>query len=489
MLLGIVLLSILPRLAYVDRDHYLDFHAWRQSDSAAFTNGYLNGSWNPFEPAIDRQPCKLKRAPFGRVEAELPIMGYLAAIPLRLLGRDHASPSYLRALSIAVFAAGCLLLFACVRELGGSAASALLAVAAFAAAPMGIFFTRSPQPDGHSLSFAIGSVLVLERYLNRGRNRDALLTCLFVAVLLLSKVSNAYLGILLAYMALSRLGMRGLLRDWRLWLAGALACAVTAAWYWHAHSFAWTFGIWRADEPLDKKFADVQAFADPESWKRLGARVGWDILTPAGCVLAAIGLGRPRARWVRVGAVWLASALIFVLVTLHAQLRHSYYQLVVIPPAAILAAAGVRALWQRASGRLLVGALAALHGATAFAVLWGSWPTSTEGQSYFSENIDVLDAVEAVRALVPEKQLLITSERDPRLYGTNSGHRGYFGNFGRMEDALRCMSGVSDHLLLGAHARNRLARSARFRAAFDERWHGRLYSLYELRPLPAAASK
>jgi hypothetical protein len=475
---------ILPRLSHIGREYYLDFHGWRQSDSAAFTNGYLQGSFKLWEPAVDRQPCKLKRAPFGRAEAELPIVAYLAAAPLRLLGHERASPIYLRSIAIAVFACGCWLLFACVRELGGSEVAGLLSVAAFGAAPLAIFFTRSPQPDGHSLSFAIGTVLCLERYLNSRRTRDIALTGVFAAVLLLSKVSNAYLGIVLVYMVVSRAGWGGLLRDVRLWIAGSAALAVAALWYWHAHSFPWTFGIWRADEPLDRKFSDLAVLSDVASWRRLGTRLGWDILTPVGALLTALGLSQVRVRWVRVAAVWLLSASLFVVATMYAQLRHAYYQLCLIPPAAILAGAGMRWLTQRARwGRPLLAALALAHAAVAYAVLWGTQPTSTEGRPYFAENQGLVQTVEAIRRHVPAGAMIVSSERDPRLY-LNSQHRGFFGKFRRPADALRCMNNVGDYLVLGARARASLARAKEFRAAFEERWRGDYYSLYQRTPRP-----
>src|SRR5262245_50010552 len=96
MLFGIIALGVWPRLSHIGRPMFLDLHAWRQADSAAFIHGYLIDSFNLFSPSIDRHPCTAKQRAFGRVEAELPVVPYLAAAPLRLLGATQASAAYVR---------------------------------------------------------------------------------------------------------------------------------------------------------------------------------------------------------------------------------------------------------------------------------------------------------------------------------------------------------------------------------------------------------
>ncbi len=479
-MIGIILvLGVVPRLSHLGRPYFLDFHAWRQADSAAFTHGYLVGSWNPLSPSVDRQPCKEKSAPFGRVEAELPIVPYLAALPLRVLGVRDASAPYLRAVSILVFVLGCFALFALVRELEGDALDGLFAVAAFCSAPLAIFFTRSPQPDGQSLSVAIASVLCLARYLNHGRARDAWLTCACLSALLLMKISNAYLGVPLAYLVLSQRGARAALRDLRVWIVAIVACAAAVAWYWHAHSFAWSFGIW-AESPHDKKFASVGLLQDFAKWKKLAARLRWDILTASGCGLTLLGIAaRSSTRCVRVAIVWLLSALVFVVVTMNAQLRHIYYQLCLIPPAALAQAAGMRWLWDRAAlGKLALGLVVALHGAITASVLWGNSPhASVEGASYFTEDLRLREPIDALQQLLPADALFVTTERDPRLYW-NSHHRGYFCDSKKVPDLVRCSNGTSGYLLLGIKARARLSELGAFRKAFEPVWQGARYSLY-----------
>jgi hypothetical protein len=487
MLIGIVLLGVLPRLSHINRRFFLDFHSWRQADTAAFTHGYLVDSFNPFAPSVDRHPCKAKSSPFGRVEAELPIIPYLAAVPLKLLGMRDASAPYLRAVSIAVFVCGCFALFACLRELGGHAIDGLLAVAAFAAAPLAIFFTRSPQPDGQSLSVAIATVWFLARYLNHRRWRDAAGTCVLASILLLMKISNAYLALVLAYMVLTQHGLRAALRNGPLWVAAIVACAVTAAWYWHAHSFSWSFGIW-SEVPRDKKFANFAMLSDPTAWQKLIARLNWDILTVGGCALMTIGfVVGVRAQFVRVAAVWLLGAVIFVVATLNGQMRHAYYQLCLIPPAAIAQAAGIRFLFTSGvDGRILLALLLAVHGAITATVLWGaSANASVEGPSYFTQDVGLREPIDAVSRLVPRDALLVSTERDPRLYW-NSHHRGYFCHSNKTADILACMNGSTDYLLVGLRVRTIVADESSFRESFEELWSGSAYSLYRRAEQPTA---
>jgi hypothetical protein len=482
-LVAIVGLAVLPRLSYIGRSQFLDFHAWRQADSAAFARGYLIDSFNPFEPSIDRQPCTLKHAAFGRVEAELPVVSYLAALPLRMLGMRDASAPYLRAVAVLVFACGCFALFACIRELGGDAIDGYLSVAAFGAAPLAIFFTRSPQPDGQSLSLAIATVWLLARYLNGGRMRDAFALGVVATALLLMKISNAYLGLVLVYMVLTQRGQRSILRDAPLWLAVFATCAAAGAWYWHAHSFGWSFGVW-SEAPHDKKFTDLAFLSDLSHWQKLLARLSWDIFTVAGCLLAAIGFAvRTQARMMQVASVWLLSAAIFIVVTMNGQMRHVYYQLCLVPPVAIAAASGARFLFNRGlQGRVLLAGLLAVHAAITAFVLWGnSSSASIEGSSYFTQNLTLRPAIEAIQHFVPVDAPIVSTERDPRLYW-NSRHRGYFSDSTNLSDILLCMDDTSDYLLLAARWRSRLTSKPTFSTTFQELWSDDFYTLYRRAP-------
>ena len=476
-LTAIIVIGTIPRLYHISQPYFLDLHSWRQSDSAAFTDGYLVESFSVFDPSIARHPCSVVNTPFGRVEAELPIASFLGAIPLKLLGATSASAQYIRLVSVAFFVVGCFLLYGCILELGGDSAAALLAVAAFCAAPLCIFFTRSPQPDGQSLTLAIGTVWVTARYARRRQVGDVVIATLFAAGLLLLKISNAYLLPVLAYVLVVRLGWAAF-RDWKLWLALLVVAGATTAWYVHAHAFGWTFGIWA--DVADNKFSALGQLRNPETWQTLLAKVSWDILTVSGCILTVVGIAvRGRTLLVRVCVVWLACGFTFIALTLNGQLRHIYYQLCLVPPAVIAQGVGIRYL--SASGwpaRIVLIFLLALHAEITASVLWGSsLHASAEGRSYFTEEAQLRAPIEALRKYVPQGTLFVSSERDPRLYW-NANRRGYFFGLASLSEVLRCMDRASDYLLLGPSVHGGWTNPAALAHGFVPVWRDRTYALY-----------
>ncbi len=469
----VIFVALLLRAKNIDATYVLDAHAWRQTDSAAFTHGYLVDSFNPFDPSIDRYPCDAKHAKFGRVEAELPLYAWLPAVPLKILGVDHVPLTYLRSWYLAYFVISCLFLFALVRELGGDELDATLTVSVFSFLPVSIFFTRTIQPDGPSLLFAAAFLLFLSRVSRNTRGKLVLLAAaLSGALLLLTKVSNAYVALPGLYLVLTRMGWKRALRDIGLWLVLAGILIPNIAWYAHAHGFGWTFGIW--GDGVDNKFSNQGLLLSTKTWKDLLSRLCWDLLTAGGFALAMIGLGvNSESLRQRIATVWLGACLLFIVATLNGQMRHVYYQLSLVLPVAILAAAGIRALWTRGSlTRWVLAACLVVHGATTYTALYA--PSNSE--RFFAENQTFSDALRALTEHVPEDSYFVSSTRDPRLY-FNSGRRGYFG---KTDWTLlsACMAGTSEWLLLDQAAAKRLNSSVAFKASMHKVWSGKHYSLW-----------
>src|SRR5262249_20603728 len=149
---------------------------------------------------------------------------------------------------------------------------------AYAVLPLSVFFTVSIQPDGPSLTFAFAALYHLILALRPDARAAVLLKApigkheaaflFFTTLLLLTKVSNAYVGAPLAYLLVSSAGWRSLLRP-RTWIWGAIILLLTAAWYYYAkHSSSWTFGIWD-DHARDNKWSNWKNISDVAAWRRI----------------------------------------------------------------------------------------------------------------------------------------------------------------------------------------------------------------------------
>ena len=144
----------------------------------------------------------------------------------------------------------------------------------------------------------------------------------------------------------------GALRDPRVWAAGVVPLALTAAWYWHAHLIfertGLTMGILGAPTKfypayispgpwpsIYSKWSTTALLSDPDFYERMFVRFYHFLLLPFGFAGALIG-GLIWRGWGRpVLAVWLVSNLVFLFIAGEVQRVHEYYQLPFVVIAAI----------------------------------------------------------------------------------------------------------------------------------------------------------
>ncbi|MGM0559210.1 MAG: glycosyltransferase family 39 protein, partial [Myxococcota bacterium] len=469
LLLAIILVGVGVRCYQISDPDITDFHAWRQADTAAFTSGYLVETLNPFYPSVSRYPCDLKGEPFGHVESELPVVAWLAALPLAALDVDVPPPGYLRAISVFFFALACLYLFLLVLRLGGDESEGWLAVAVFCALPLSIFFTRTIQPDGPSLFFGIAFLYHLLVWLEDDQLAHGVLSGVLACLVLLLKLSNGYLGFVALYLFISRKGLVGALKTPKYWVWGFAVLAPVAAWSLHAHEFPWSFGIW--GERSGSKFTDWQIFTDPAIWRKLTSRVMFDILTWSGVVLAVVGLTRTQRReLVRFAAVWAGTFVLFVFATLKGNNVHVYYQLPIVVPVSILIGVGLRIVWRGGiAGKATVAALLVIYGVTTYHILLG--PKRGWENGYFQDDVSagIQEASHLVQEHLEPGQKFVSTSRHPALF-FNAHRRGYFYEGDNISGFVACTSSEAPYVLFDRGDRKRVESMMRR----DERLRGQL---------------
>lgn len=474
----ILVIAVLPRLYRLTAPQMLDFHSWRQGDSAAFVRGYLQNNLRLFDPRADRQPCAFAKAPFGQVEGELPIPSYLTAVPLWFAGVAYPEPWTIRLASILFFLGACLYLYGLVLRLSGQSSYALASLAVFVLSPLSIFFSRSPQPDGPALMFSLAFFYHFDRYLTKNRPRDLLLGVLFLAVLLLSKISNLFILLPALGLAISRIGLRGLFKRWSLWVGVVLTFLPTVGWYYYAQRFAWTFGIWGEHS---KKWTNVEVFTSFETWRVLSERLTFEIIGWPGIVLAAIGFATvPKLPALTLSCLWASAVLVFFGATLQASLTHVYYQLPLVVPVSIAAGYGIIAVFRRGwYGRLALAALLTLQLLLCWHRLWGN---PVRGFSpYFAEDVVAGEGAALVRSHVNAKRF-VSTDRNPSLF-YNSDRQGFFTGNSSVSAVLDCLrEGRTEYLLLDRTIEKRWTYSGRdwnrFIANMQLVAQGTYYSVY-----------
>ena len=313
---------------------YLDAHGWRQVDTAAIARNFYDGSLNPFYPRVDWGGVN------NAVETEFPLLPWLIALVARVVGfHDWVGRLIVVAFSLALIVA----VYRLALKIDGRVAVARAAALVIAMSPAAVFFGRTVMPDTPMLLFTVLSLTAFIGFARDGVSRDLWAGAAWLALACLAKIPAAIVGLPIV-VALLRFRGVGVLRDARVWAAGAAAVLVTAAWYWHASRLydetGLTFGIlgapaktypaWISPGPwpsVFSKWSTVDLLTDSRFYERMFARLYHFHLTPVVLIAATFGAWIWRAPARVVVHAWLAAMVLFVLVAGEGHRAHDYYQL------------------------------------------------------------------------------------------------------------------------------------------------------------------
>lgn len=317
----------------------LDFHSWRQADTAAIARNFHDFGYNPFHPMVN-----WGGASPGYIESEFPLYTYLVA----LLYAPFGVHEWLGRLVSALFSVGAVLMtFRLVARLSGSL-TALYAAIFLAICPFAVYFGRTFMPDAALLFFATATLFTFVRYLDaievddltgaasRPRYIALAIAAILAALASLVKLPNLLILIPIAYLALVRL--RGLdnvgRRRFSVELAGfgVVAIALPLWWYGYAHSLAEQTGL---SFGIADKLQSAHLWFDASYYGKLGGWLLNDVLTWPGLLLFAVGLFRHARRPYRwFYHFWLLGVLAFFLIGAAGVNGQEYYVLPLAPVAA-----------------------------------------------------------------------------------------------------------------------------------------------------------
>lgn len=167
-LLAIVLLAFLLRL-YRIGNPILDWHAWRQADTASVTREYVKHGVNLLLPTyhdLSTIPNNLDNSQHGYRMVEFPIINAILALLLRALPQfDLARTSRLLSVWFSLGSLCCLYLL--LKKLSGEI-TALLTAFIFAVLPYSVYYSRVILPEPAMLFFSLLAIysfyLFLEKF-------------------------------------------------------------------------------------------------------------------------------------------------------------------------------------------------------------------------------------------------------------------------------------------------------------------------------------
>jgi 4-amino-4-deoxy-L-arabinose transferase-like glycosyltransferase len=331
-LISLVLAAFVARLVLIDQP-FIDPWSWRQSDVAAIARNFFEDGFHFKHPQIDWAGNER-----GYVGTEFPILPFTAAFFYRSAGIQEWIG---RIQGVLFFVAALPFFFGLVRRIFGEAA-AIWATFFYAFAPLSIAASRAFMPDMPSLSLAIVGVYFFLRWIEEDRFRWLILSAVLVSLSLLIKLPMAIIGVPLFYLAVQRGGIenggedtaapwKSIFARWELWLFAVTALVPSAIWYWHAHRIAERF--------YPHHFfgaGGIQIMSFSWYWGII-RQTAFSSLTLVLFTLAIFGaMIAPRGRHTRLFHWWLAVMVLFIFVAGYGN-RHQWYQLPLVPIAAVFA--------------------------------------------------------------------------------------------------------------------------------------------------------
>ncbi|MGH9159621.1 MAG: ArnT family glycosyltransferase [Vicinamibacteraceae bacterium] len=363
------------RLLYVTLP-FGEAHHFRQIYNADIARAFAEESLNILYPMVNWG------GPARYVAAEFPLSQFIVALLYLALGENEM---YGRVVSIA-FSLGTI---AAIYGLGrywfgaaaGRAAAFLLAIS-----PSNVFFGRTFLSDVPMLFFSVLAVLAFAVYVDTGKPSAAILGATSLALAGMVKLPAVLVLAPILFSAWDR-------NRWQWWrdrpLLVAVGGALAAVFAWYLHGYfifkqtGLTVPLYSASavyaSPLAETLRPFESIShwssatiigNPSFYRGIWDRV-WDIhLTPLGVAAVLFGFlltwRRPHRRTVD---MWMLAGLCYFFATAMGQSRHEYYQLPLLPPAALyfglaaaplfdgrwLASRGPRAVMVTATAILLAG--------------------------------------------------------------------------------------------------------------------------------------
>jgi len=306
----------------------LGTNSWRQCDNATVARNYAERGYRFLRPEVSWGGTG------GVVQMEFPAYQYAVALLYRVAGeRDWLG----RWVSIICSLVSILFFHELVARAAGARVASWAAFF-FAIAPLNIYYGRAFMVESPMFLSLIIGVWAFDRWLDRWRDRYFWVASLAIAMGCLLKIVSLYIGLPLVWLAWRRCGARVFRRP-ALWAMAALVVIPVIAWYsWSgillAESGRSLMGDWRYGTD---KWGDWRLAASLGFWNRiLFERVAGKHLTWAGFVIFAWGFLLRRRRHEALFDAWLVAVLVATVIVSRGCWVHEHYQLMFVPPAAVM---------------------------------------------------------------------------------------------------------------------------------------------------------
>jgi hypothetical protein len=350
------LLSLLLIIGFVVRLYKIDnpvadWHSWRQADTSAVSRNFINNGIDMLYPTYDDISSIQSglENPTGIRMVEFPIYNALHTVLFNTFGVFNIE-KWGRLSTIFITLLTSVFLYLLGKK-HYSSKIGLLTSFFFLFLPFNVYFSRVILPDPLGVLFMVSGLYFF------GIN-----TFLSGALFGLAFLQKPFFGVYLLPLLPYFLNKENLSGGWRLVLKSNLLFAFLA----FTPFVIWRF--WTGQHPEGIPFYEWAFNGDrirfhPSYFRWLfGERIGILILGTWGLIPFAYGLIRKLKN--KFNLLFVLSALSYLVIVATANVRHDYYQILIIPPIAMTLALGTSYLWRRSKIILVLSLL------TMFLISW-----------------------------------------------------------------------------------------------------------------------
>lgn len=392
----IVILGFLVRL-YKLNNPIADWHSWRQADTASVSLYFFNHGVDLLHPRYQDISSVASGAPNlqGYRFVEFPILnalhaGFARAFPQldfdlwgRLISVIFSTASILSMYYIGSYALG---------KKGG-----LLSAFFFAFIPFNIYFSRVVLPEPAIVSLCLLSISLFIVWVRRGTTLFLFLSAIVFGTALLLKPYSAFYLIPLLYLAVKKKGVKGILGDVRMWVFLDLAVIPLLLWR------AWTWNYLEGVAAWQWAFNGDGIRFRPAFWRWIfGERIGYLILGIWGLVPFVFGILSMKRKQLLSFSFGIGS-FIYLAVVATANVRHDYYQALIIPAVCLFLAQGVIAILSSKEFNKVVG-LAIVLFSILFMLMMGTYQVK---EFYKINHPEIIEAGKEIDKIAPHDAKVI----------------------------------------------------------------------------------
>jgi len=313
----------------------LDWHSWRQADTASVSKVFLEDGIDLLHPRY-HDVSKIQTGtlnPEGLRMLEFPVFNAAHVVFFKTIGA-FSFEAWGRMVSVISAVVTTALIFLIGRRtispLGG-----ILSAFFYAFVPYNVYFTRVILPEPMATMFGVLSLWLFIKYVDDKKPVMVYLSAVSFAVASLIKPTTLFYIVPLAYLSYKTFGFWGSVKNKHLALAADLALVPVFAWrIWVnqfprgiAH-FLWAFN------------GDGIRFR-PAFWRWIfGERLGRLILGTWGLVPLSFGILVSKGKLPYLMHWMLLGMFLYISIFATANVRHDYYQTIVMPALALTLGAG-----------------------------------------------------------------------------------------------------------------------------------------------------